>query len=236
MILAIDTSTSISTIALFDVDVHAELTWIADQKHTTELLPEIGRLLQRCGLKADQLNGIVVALGPGSFNGLRVGLSTAKGLCLALRIPIVGVGTLEALAYQYALAKLPVRPITDAGRGELNTALYEMRDRTWVELEAPWIGGIDEIRRRISAPTLVCGDTRKEAVVHLCHELGGLITEPAAAGSLRRAGYLAELGGRKLRAGKTDDLASLQPIYLRKPAITGSTRTDALAVRHPVGG
>ncbi len=230
MFLAIDTSTNIVSIALFDTSVEAEHTWMADQRHTTQLLPEVEHVLARLGVKMNHLKGVVVALGPGSFNGLRVGLSAAKGLCFALEIPIAGVGTLEALAYQYAYVHMPIRPITDAGRGQFNTALYRMIDGKWTEIEAPHLANVEEIKDKISEPTFVCGDIRKEAVVHLRRELGEQIAMPSAAGALQRAGYLAELGAKKLHKGMADDLASLQPIYLRRPAITKSRRTDALAV------
>ncbi len=230
MILAIDTSTSVISIALFNTDVQAEHTWVADQHHTTQLLPEIHQMLNRIGVKVDHLKGIAVALGPGSFNGLRVGMSVAKGLCFSLGIPLAGIGTLSALAYQYAYLHVPVRPITDAGRGEFNTALYIMRDGEWTELEAPNVADIAEIRSRINESTFICGDIRKEPVVHLRKDFGQQIAMPSTAGALRRAGYLAELGTKKLHAGKADDPVSLQPIYLRRPAITKSRRTDALAV------
>lgn len=230
MILAIDTSTHVISIALFGTDVQVEHTWVAEQRHTTQLIPEVQHMLGRIGVPVNNLKGVAVALGPGSFNGLRVGLSVAKGLCFALGIPIVGVGTLSALAYQYAITHKPIRPITDAGRGEFNTALYTLRGNDWVEVEAPNVAGIDEIKRRINEPTFVCGDIRKEPVAHLRREFGQQIAMPNFAGVLRRAGYLAELGAKKLHAGKADDPVSLQPIYLRRPSITKSRRTDALAV------
>ncbi|MBI2952903.1 MAG: tRNA (adenosine(37)-N6)-threonylcarbamoyltransferase complex dimerization subunit type 1 TsaB [Chloroflexi bacterium] len=227
MILAIDTSTNTISLALFDGSLDAEHTWVVDQHHTRRLLPELRHMLSRARIEATQLEGIVVALGPGSFNGLRVGLSTAKSLCFALGISIAGIGTLEALAYQYAHLHLPIRPISDAGRGEFNTALYQNRDGKWIEVEKPWIAGIGEIRDRINEPTFVCGDIRKEAIAHMRHDLSQLISTPSNAGVSLRAGYLAELGLRKLQTGHADDLVSLQPIYLRRPAITKSKRSTA---------
>ncbi|MBI4321966.1 MAG: tRNA (adenosine(37)-N6)-threonylcarbamoyltransferase complex dimerization subunit type 1 TsaB [Chloroflexi bacterium] len=231
MILAIDTSTSVSSLALYDGDVHVEQTWIADRSHTTQLLPQVDKLLGLAGLEPKDLKGLVVALGPGSFNGIRVGLSTAKGLAYALRIPLVGIGTLETIAYAYANLRMPIRPILDAGRGEISTALFETIDRKWLQREEPWIGGVPDIVSLTDRPTLLCGDIRKECVLELRRRLGELIHVPSGAANLRRAGYLAELGLRRLRAGDVDDVVQLQPMYLRGPAITKSRRADALAVR-----
>lgn len=231
MLLAIDTSSEIVSIALFDNSLKAEQSWTADQQHTQHLLPTIDRVMSQLNLTPHDLTGIVVALGPGSFNGLRVGLSTAKALSFALKIPLVGIGTLEALAYQYAYVNTLIRPITDAGRHEFNTAVYAMINSEWRELEAPNLLSAEQIKAKINAPIFLCGDVRKEPIVHLRRELVGLVTVPSAAALVRRAGYLAELGARKLRRGEVDDPISLQPIYLRRPAITKSRRQDALAVR-----
>ena len=95
MQLAIDTSTDTAGIALArDREVLAELTWHCGQNHTTQLLPQIAHLLNQTGIDLKSISGIIVARGPGSFNGLRVGISTAKGLAFSLGVPIIGISTL----------------------------------------------------------------------------------------------------------------------------------------------
>ena len=118
MQLAIDTSTNIASLALTqDNEVRAELTWHCEQSHSVQLLPNLTHLLSQIGASLQSIDGIIVARGPGSFNGLRVGVSTAKGLAFSLGVPIVGIGSLEVAAYPHAATGLPVCPIFNAGRG-----------------------------------------------------------------------------------------------------------------------
>ncbi|NLX43424.1 MAG: tRNA (adenosine(37)-N6)-threonylcarbamoyltransferase complex dimerization subunit type 1 TsaB, partial [Chloroflexi bacterium] len=100
MILAIDTATRTASIALYDASgILAEETWHSQNRHSVELMPAIQRLAERQGVKLGDLSAVAVALGPGSFTGLRIGLSAAKGLCLALDIPLIGIPTLMIAAY-----------------------------------------------------------------------------------------------------------------------------------------
>lgn len=116
MLLAIDTSTHYASAALHDgTQLLAEHTWLARQDHTRTLTPNIQRLLSDAGLDSGALQAVAVALGPGSFNGLRVGLSVAKGLAIARSLPLVGVSTLELLAAEYNLTEVTM----NAGRGQV---------------------------------------------------------------------------------------------------------------------
>ncbi|HAS05037.1 MAG TPA: tRNA (adenosine(37)-N6)-threonylcarbamoyltransferase complex dimerization subunit type 1 TsaB, partial [Dehalococcoidia bacterium] len=95
MHLAIDTSTDTAGIAIADeFNILAELTWSCGRNHSVELMPRMTKLLEDAGVKFEDIKGVVVAIGPGSFNGLRVGVSTAKGIAFSLDVPIVGIGTL----------------------------------------------------------------------------------------------------------------------------------------------
>ncbi len=135
MELAIDTSTETASIALSSQgEVIAELTWHAGQNHTAEVIPNIVCLLDQGKLNINDINSVIVAKGPGSFNGLRVGMSLAKGLALALNIPLVGISTLEVEAYPYAFTLLPICPIQNAGRGEIATALFRIKKGKWCRL------------------------------------------------------------------------------------------------------
>ncbi len=221
MQLAIDTSTETASIALAeDGEVLAELTWRCGQNHSVELLPRLTHLLNQIGANLQSVDCIIVARGPGSFNGLRVGISTAKGLAFSLGIPIVGIGTLEVEAYPHAEAGLPVCPIFDAGRGEIAIAMYQKKGNKWWQLVAEHITTIDILCSQITTKTVFCGEFIPSISTQLRKQLKqrAVILSPAA--RLRRAGFLAELGCQQLKAGNYDDLATLQPIYLRRPAIT----------------
>ena len=101
MYLAIDSTTALAGVATISSDgtVEADVTWRAGRNHTAELYPAIEEVLRRGKATREDLLGIIVAVGPGSFTGIRIGMATAKGLAIGLRVPLVGVGTLEAATY-----------------------------------------------------------------------------------------------------------------------------------------
>lgn len=223
-ILAIDTSTRGTSVALYRDGLIAEYSWQSRDDQTRELIPAIQGLLSRQQVELKSLSGVAVALGPGSFNGLRVGVSTAKALALPLRLPVIGIGTLEASAYQYAGVGLPLRPVLNAGRGQINTALFVGTPESWRQIEEPESVTLEGLIARIREPQLVCGEIEKGWAAELMHHVGDLVRILPAASWMRRAGFLAELGWRRLSAGEVDDVVTLQPIYLRKPAITRPRR------------
>jgi len=225
MQIAIDTSTDIASLALVeDAEILAEVSWRCGQNHSTQLLPHLTHLLDQAGLNIKEATGIIVARGPGSFNGLRVGISTAKGFALSLGVPIVGIGTLEAAAYPYAETGLPICPIFNAGRGEISTALYQMKGKRWLQLVAEDITTVEALCAQITDKTVFCGDFITGIAPQLKKELQQKAVIPSPASRLRRAGFLAELGQLRLSAGDYDNPATLQPLYLRRPAITQPKR------------
>lgn len=221
MQIAIDTSTDTASLALVqDGEILAELTWRCRQNHTVQLLPHLAHLLKQANLSIESADCIIVARGPGSFNGLRVGVSTAKGLAFSLGIPVIGISTLEAEAYQHAETGLPICPIFNAGREEIGTATYQMKGGQWRQIAGERLTTIDALCSEITAETVFCGefmpritDTLKEKLKHKA-----IIVSPAA--GLRRAGFLADLGMKRYNAGDHDDTTTLQPYYFRGPPIT----------------
>ena len=161
-----------------------------------------------------------MAIGPGSFNGLRVGLATAKGLAMSFNAPIVGISTLAVEAYQHALHTEPICPIFNAGRGEIATALFTNKDSKWQKLMDEHITKIDELYPKLKDKTIFCGQLTNEIASQLKANLRDNAIIAQGALLMRRAGYLAELGWKRLINGDTDNPATLQPLYLRKPAIT----------------
>jgi tRNA threonylcarbamoyl adenosine modification protein YeaZ len=220
MELAIDTSTDFCSIGLSrEGETMAELTWRTQQNHTVELVPNIDRLLTQANTGPRDLEAIFVARGPGSFNGLRVGMSTAKGLAFSLDIPLVGIGTLEVEAYPFAFTGLPVCPIHSAGRGEIATALYR-QDNTWRCLTAEHITTVDVLCRQTKRKTVFCGEMPLSVIEELKKKLDKYAIIPEAATRLRQSAYLSALAWQRLIKGDVDDAASLQPLYLRQPPIT----------------
>jgi tRNA threonylcarbamoyl adenosine modification protein YeaZ len=220
MELAIDTSSNIVSVALsHNGEILASLTWQTTQNHTIELLPNLVCLLEQVKVELDSVGAIIVAKGPGSFNGLRVGISTAKGLASALNIPLLGVSTLEAEAYTFAFTGLPLRPIQKAGREEIATAYYRQKDNEWQCLEEENLTTVKTLCRRIKQKTLFCGEIPHYVISEIQRKLGKQ-TIISQSNSPSRASSLAILGWRKLSGGEQDDPVTLQPLYLRPPHIT----------------
>jgi tRNA threonylcarbamoyl adenosine modification protein YeaZ len=219
--LAIDTSSNIPSIALSHKgEILTELTWQSAQKHTVELMPSLVQLLERAKVKPNSLEAIIVAKGPGSFNGLRVGISTAKGLAFSLNVPLLGISTLEVEAYPFAYTKLLLCPIHKASREEIAIAFYQQEHNKWCCLEKAYLTTLDALCQRIRRETLFCGEIPPEMANEIRQKLGQRAIIPQTTARLRRAGFLAALGWQRLNKGEGDDPATLQPLYLRPPHIT----------------
>ena len=220
MEIAIDTSTAWGGIALSQGgDVLAELTWKPGQNHTSELFPNIERMLQTAKTDIKSLSAVFVATGPGSFNGLRAGISAAKGLAFSLKIPLVGISTLEAEALPFAFTGLPLCPIHDAGRGEIAAALYRQAD-SWQQLREEYLTTVESLCSETGEKTIFCGEIPPPAIDIILASLGEKAVIPGWQQRLRRPGYISYLGWQRLQSGLEANLATLQPIYLRQPPIT----------------
>jgi len=228
MILAIDSSTDTASLALArDGKVLAQVSWRCGQNHSVELLPRLTQLLDEAKVSLKDASCIIVAKGPGSFNGLRVGLSTAKGLAFSLGVPIVGISSLETEAYGHAQSDLPICPVFNAGRGEIAIALYQKKDNEWRQLTPEHITTVDALSAEISEKTLFCGEYVATIARRLKEKLKGKAV--IAADEMRSAVSLIELAKPRIDAGDYDDPATLQPIYLRRPAITKPKRRQKYA-------
>ena len=221
MFLAIDAATRMPSLALYDGEcVVAEETWRSADGHTVELVPGLMRMLERQRVSPSELKGIAVALGPGSFTGLRIGLSVAKGLALTLAIPLMGIPTLDILVYAQARRPGPVCAVLQAGRGRVCAAFYRWRKGQWQRQGDYRLTTLDELCADIETPTFFCGEIDAQATELLRERLGERAVVASPASSMRRAGYLAELGWQRLERGEVDDPATLAPIYLRYPPIS----------------
>ncbi len=223
--LAIDTSTDTASLAIvLNGEILAELTWRCQKNHSVELMPNLSQLLKQTKLELKSISYIIVARGPGSFNGLRVGISTAKALAFSLEIPLVGISTLEAEAYQHAETGLPVCPIFSAGRSEIAAATYQRKGSQWYQITPEHITTVGALGSKLTTKTIFCGQITPAIASQLKVKLKERAIIPPPASRLRRASFLAELGLKRLKAGDLDRPATLQPIYLRRPATTKPKR------------
>jgi tRNA threonylcarbamoyladenosine biosynthesis protein TsaB len=222
LLLAIDTTTKLAGLALYDRNgLHVEQSWRSNANHTVELMPNIVRACQQQGLAPGDLVALGVSLGPGSFTGLRVGLSVAKGLALALNIPLLGIPTLDATAYAHSRETLPVCAVLPAGRGRWCVAFYQVVDGEWQRCTEYSLLNLGDLIAALHRPTLVCGEMDAQLVDELRRATAPKVVVASPASAARRAGYLAELAWRRFRAGESDDLVSLSPIYLQHTRTKG---------------
>lgn len=214
MLLALDSSTRTAGLALYDGEqVLSEVIWTSHDFHTVELAPAIVDAIQKSGKKIDKIEAVAVATGPGSFTGLRIGMALAKGIALARHIPLIGIPTLDILAYGQPLLDLPLAAVLHAGRGRLAVDWYQLQKKGWVSQNSMEVLTAEQLAERIEAPTLVAGELDEEER-HILRRKKKLINLASPARSVRRPGFLAELGWQRLQSGQTDDPATLAPIYL----------------------
>jgi tRNA threonylcarbamoyladenosine biosynthesis protein TsaB len=209
LLLALDTSTATASVALYDGQrVLSETSWLAGREHSTRLLVEVKVALERVGKTAADLSGLVVACGPGSFTGVRVALSVAKGIAAARGLPLWGINSLDVTSAPAALTRLPVRAVLEAGRGRYATALY----RDGQSVEPARLASLDQLASTLLEPTLVIGELSVEARTQLERETHARVASIAT--SVRRGGFLAELGWRRAQTGDPGDPQVVDAIYV----------------------
>src|SRR3990172_8573373 len=212
MLLAVDTSTAQVGLALYDgAQVRSEMTWTTRQHHTTELAPALAGLLARSGNSMEMVSALGIALGPGSFTSLRVGLSFVKGLALALALPVIGIPTLDILAAAQPVGKYPMVAVLQAGRGLIALGGYKSSKNGGQAEGEVRSGTVDELLKKIQSPTLVAGEFTSEERQRLTRK-NIILASPA--NCVRRPSVLAEMAWARLQENQVDDAASLAPIYL----------------------
>lgn len=214
MLLAVDSSTAQVGLALYDgTQVLGEMTWTTRQHHTTELSPALSGLLARCGVTMDMVGALGVAIGPGSFTSLRVGLSLVKGIALARKIPVIGISTMDVIASAQPAGKNPLAVVIQAGRKRIAVGWYKYSENRW-QAEGPVKSAtVDELAESIESPTYVAGELTSDDRGRLARKrVNILLASPVYC--VRRPSMLAELAWARWQKNEVDDAASLAPIYL----------------------
>ncbi len=218
LLLAIENSSLTGSVAVICPGTClAETTLTSRQSHSRRLLAAIDRMVRHTGIGLEEMDGIAVSLGPGSFTGLRIGLATAKGLAMATGLPLVGIPTLEALAVQLALQPLPIRVVQDARKQEVFTALFAPDGRGGVERRsADEAMRPEQLAERITEPTTLVGDGTelygdlfRQQCAGLAHFAPAELHHPRAAAVGLLA--LARLAANTTAPGPADCV----PIYVR---------------------
>jgi len=219
MILAIDTATSWTGLALHDGrSIVAESGWRSMNTQTVDLAPAVAVMISRARLTASDLSAVSVAIGPGSYTGLRIGLGFAKGLVLANRAKLIGISTLDIVA-----ASAPESPgyliaVAEAGRTRVCAGRYQWRgSKGWQSAEDPDIYNWEDLLKSVEDQATFVGEISPAAAKLVRSSTNEFKIVPAVK-SVRRAGFLADLAWLRLRRGWVDDPNQLVPIYLRDPS------------------
>ena len=224
LILALDTATSAGSVALVDEErTIASRYFDLGLQHSQRLFIEIEEVIETAGCSPGELEAVAVSIGPGSFTGLRIGLSAAKGLCLASDSALVPVSTLEALAARLPYAQYPVCAVLDARKQEVYTALYDTSTGYPQVLSPPRpVAPAVLLEERSGEKTIYVGDavSAYSELIAACPQ-----ALPAPSHCARpEAGTIGWLARDKLRAGLTADLETVEPEYLRKPDVRSPSR------------
>lgn len=224
MLLAIDTATRVISLALHDGErIVAESSWETANHHTVELAPAVQAMLTRAGLESRQLTAIAVALGPGSFTGLRIGLGFAKGLATSLNLPLLGIPTLHILTAAQPSQAERLMAVLQAGRGRVCAQAFHWEDGGWTADGDPIIQSWDALleSQAEAGPLVISGEIDAGGAKTLAEaqQAGQPVTIAPAADRLRRAGFLADLAWARLRRDDVDDPLTLVPIYLHQPGV-----------------
>jgi tRNA threonylcarbamoyladenosine biosynthesis protein TsaB len=214
MLLAIDTSTAQIGLALYDGNqIPGEMTWTTRQHHTTELAPALAGLFARSGVTVEMISVLGVAIGPGSFTSLRVGLSLAKGIALARHIPIIGIPTLDIIAAAQPLGEYPLIAVIQAGRKRIAIGEYDNIENAWRFRGQIRGATIDELADQIESPTYIAGELSSDDRNRLSRKKSNaLLASPI--NSVRRPSILANLAWMRWENNEADNAAALAPIYL----------------------
>ena len=220
-ILSIDTSSQVSSVAVLSAErVAAELSMQGALTHSETLMPHIGTALEMARVKKNELEGIAVSIGPGSFTGLRIGLAAAKMMAYALHIPLIAVPTLEALAHHTFCEGVRLVPMMDAQKGNVYAQ------------EFAWEAGAEGLTLREAHPLVIL--PRTEVLAGLAHStqpvlLLGDAMQKKGVDELPTGVRLAPIHARMPRAacvglasltrlarGAVDDPVTIAPLYLRR--------------------
>lgn len=235
-VLAADTSTASGSVCLMDgARVKAEWTIHSEITHNRLLLKTIDRVLEAVGWSLEEVEGFAVTTGPGSFTGLRIGLTTLKSLAWALRKPFAGIPSLDALAAQFAFAAHPVCSLLDARKREVFVGLYQPDDKgNLVRKGDLRVAKPERILDWIAEPTVFCGDGWLAYEDFFREKLGPKALAAPAPHHVLRSSHVAHLARKRFLAGDVDNPMTSVPLYVRPseaelhyPELSGHLSEDA---------
>ncbi|MBO6114203.1 MAG: tRNA (adenosine(37)-N6)-threonylcarbamoyltransferase complex dimerization subunit type 1 TsaB [Lachnospiraceae bacterium] len=219
-ILGFDSSGMVASVAIVEDDILvAEYSVNYKKTHSQTLLPMFDEVVRMTELDPESIDAIAVAAGPGSFTGLRIGMSTVKGLGLALDKPVIAVPTCHALAFNLWGSDKLICPILDARRSQVYTALYEFENGEMITLkeqEAMDIGDLTDIINTMERDVIFVGDGIPVFKERIKENVIKNVSFAPAHLNRQRAGSVAALGLIYMKEGKAESADDVKPVYLRK--------------------
>lgn len=224
MLLAIDTATRYLGLALHNGrELIAEQTWRTGNKHNTLLASSVKTLLDVCDVSPDDLTALAVAVGPGSYTGLRIGVSLAKGMAAANDLPLIGVSTLDTLAAgcPFENTRYRLLAIVQAGRGRIISEEYRVRKGRWTSTADPVLTNWGELLAEREGSYYLTGEMNEQGreAIEAARSDELSLTLIQAPYRIRRPGVLAQEALRRYDAGEPADFhpAKCLPFYLQAP-------------------
>ncbi|AYD40832.1 tRNA (adenosine(37)-N6)-threonylcarbamoyltransferase complex dimerization subunit type 1 TsaB [Clostridium fermenticellae] len=218
-ILSLDSATESATCAIITDDkLLGEITFNYKKQHSVILMPIIDNLLKNLNLDINEIDGFVVSKGPGSFTGLRIGISTIKGLSHGTGKPFISVSSLDALAYNMAYTDGIICPIMDALRGNVYTALFTFSNGNLEKISDYMIISVEKLMsliKKYNSPVCFIGDATYKYKKIIIQEMEDVLFAPNNL-NVVKASALGEIGLKLLKSGSSDDLYTFSPLYIRK--------------------
>jgi tRNA threonylcarbamoyladenosine biosynthesis protein TsaB len=216
-VLGIDTATSCGSVGLIDDgEILSDYLLNIPVTHSERLLGAIEFVLKEARCPIENIDGWAISIGPGSFTGLRIGVSTVKGLAFATGKPVAGVSTLDVLASQIAPTSYLICTILDARKKEVYTAFYRYEEDGSLRRQSNYQAiGPEDLVKKITEQTIFLGDGVRTYRDFLLNSLPSLAIFPLAPLHVSRGSVVAKLGSELLQKGEYLDLPTFVPIYVR---------------------
>ena len=215
-VLGVDTSTMIAGVGIIEEDeILVDLKFDVKITYSEVLLSTIDLALRMAGLKIGDVDGFAICIGPGSFTGLRIGLSTIKGLCFASGKPLASAPSLDALASLSLYCRYPVAPLLDAKKDQVYAAIYDTSEGKLRRKSEYLVIDIDSLVKKITKMTLFVGPGARLYQKELIGLLGEKACFATGEQSTPSGASVARIGLNKLVDGQTEDITNLEPLYIR---------------------
>ncbi len=229
LLLCVECSTMYCSVAIVSTSgCIAEHSLISRVTHSKRLLTAIADLMRQCELDWQDLHGLAISIGPGSFTGLRIGLTTLKGICMATGLPLMGLSSLKALACQLPFCRVPICPIFDARKQEVYTALYQAESDSITTIMGPVVIGMEKLTTLIHKPTLFVGDGVEVYGEILRTKLVGKVLLAPPQQVFPKASAIGTLALKKFVAKSFVDPGAISPLYIRP----SDAETNLLKAKH----